>query len=303
VRRIFALALVLCAGAVVLSVDSLRAQAAKAAQRTPAPPAPPASPAPPAGLVLGDQLLVTWYGNPNSNRMGILGERKGAALADGLKAQAAEYQKLTTKRVVPAYHVVATVAQATAYQDGKYRRRESPAILRALLDAARANNFKLILDVQTGWSNVAAEVEALRPFLIEPDVYLALDPEFAMSGGIVPGKKIGSMPASEVNAGIDFLERIIREHNLPPKVFIVHQFTWNMLPNKAGIKKSSMVDVVLMMDGFGSPQLKRSTWRSILRQGSLPFMGFKLFYKQDTNVMTPAQVMALDPTPTVICYQ
>lgn len=270
------------------------------ALQTPAnPPSPPAR----AGAALVDQLMVTWYGNPNSNRMGILGELKGAALADGLRAQAAAYQKVTTKKVVPAYHVVAVVAQATAGRDGKYRRRETTAILRALLDAARANNFKLIVDIQTGWSNVADEVEALRPFLIEPDVHLALDPEFAMSGGIVPGKKIGSMPASEVNAGIDFLERIIKELNLPPKVLIVHQFTWNMLPDKAAIKKSSVVDVVLDMDGFGGRPLKLSTYRSVLKQGALPFTGFKLFYKQDTGLMTPAQVMALTPQPVVVIYQ
>jgi hypothetical protein len=270
-----------------------------AAKQAPAPP-----PAPPVGAVLTDQVLVTWYGNPNSSRMGILGEKKGAALAEGLKAQAAAYQKVTTKRVVPAYHVVAVVAQPTAGRDGKYRRRESPAILRRLLDEARANNFKLIVDIQTGWSNVADEVEALRPFLVEPDVYLALDPEFSMSGGpVVPGKKIGSMAASEVNAAIDFLERLIKEANLPPKVLIVHQFTWNMLPDKAAIKKSSVVDIVLDMDGFGGRPLKISTYRSVLRQGALQFTGFKLFYKQDTNLMTPEQVLGLTPSPAVVIYQ
>jgi hypothetical protein len=300
-----------CRLAVLLGSTAFAQTKAPARPATPAPakapakaaaPAPPPAPTAPA-VVLRDEVWVTWYGNPNSNRMGILGERRGAALANGLKEQAAAYQKVTTKRVVPAYHVVATVAQATAQRDGTYRRRESPAILRRLLDDARANNFKLIVDIQTGWSNVADEVEALRPFLVEPDVHLALDPEFSMSGGIVPGKKIGSMPASEVNAAIDFLEKLITDHKLPPKVLIIHQFTWNMLPDKANIKQSSMIDIVLDMDGFGGRPLKLSTYRSILKQGALPLTGFKLFYKQDTNLMTPAQVMGLTPSPAVVIYQ
>jgi hypothetical protein len=32
-------------------------------------------------------------------------------------------------------------------------------------------------------------------------------------------------------------------------------------------------------------------------------MGFKLFYKQDKNLFSPAQVMALKPPPAVIIYQ
>src|ERR1041385_4241617 len=72
-----------------------------------------------AGSVLDDNILVTWYGNPHSNRMGILGERKGDDLANGLKAQAAEYQKLTTKHVMIAYHLVTVVAQAAPGADGK----------------------------------------------------------------------------------------------------------------------------------------------------------------------------------------
>ena len=260
------------------------------------------------GLILNDHLLVTWYGNPNSNRMGILGERKGAELAAGLKQQAAAYAKLTTKQIMIAYHLVAVVAQGAPGADDKYRRRESPKIMRALLEDARANGFKLIVDVQPGHSTVADEVNWLKPFLAEPDVYLALDPEFSMIDGIVPGKKIGIMRAADINAGIEIVERIIQENHLPPKVVIVHQFTWNMLPDKLKVRSSSLVDVVLDMDGFGDRTLKLSTYRAVLRQVPIrstgfEFMGFKLFYKQDTNLMSPANVMALKPTPSVIIYQ
>lgn len=266
------------------------------------------------GAVLAENLLVTWYGNPWSPRMGILGERKGDDLATGLKEQAGAYRSVTNKHVLAAYHLVAVVAQAEPGRDGQYRRRESVSVIRRLLDEARANGFKLVLDVQPGWSTVAEEIAWLRPFLQEPDVYLALDPEFTMPQGgdpgsrKPPGRAIGTMRGEDVNAALDVLEAIITAARLPPKVLIVHQFTWNMLPDKQTIRPSRLVDVVLDMDGFGARALKLSTYRSILRQTPLEstgfrFTGFKLFYKQDTGLFTPAQVMALTPQPAVVIYQ
>ena len=287
-------------------------------QTAPAPAAAPAS----TQSFLGDNLLVTWYGNPWSKRMGILGERKGADLAAGLKEQAAAYQKLTTKHVIPAYHLVAVVAQADAGADGKYRRRETTKVIRQMLDEARANGFKLILDVQPGWSTVAEEVTFLKPFLMEPDVYLGLDPEFSMledsvrvaHGGKpmgvrkVTGTIIGTMLGQDVNAALDIVEQIVTENHLPPKVVIVHQFTWNMFPNKQVVRSSKILDVVLDIDGFGPRTLKLSTYRAVIKQTPLEatafkFMGVKLFYKQDTNLFTPADVMALKPSPAVVIYQ
>ena len=64
-----------------------------------------------------------------------------------------------------------------------------------------------------------------------------------------------------------------------------------------------LLDVVLSVDGFGGQALKRSTYRACMRQGMLPFSGFKLFYLQDTNLLEPAQVMALTPSPALIIYQ
>ena len=252
--------------------------------------------------VLSDHLLVTWYGNPRTGRMGILGRHSGNALAQGLRKQADEYARVSGKKVIPAYHLVAVVAQSHAWRDGTWRRRETHATIRSLLAQARASNFKLILDVQRGRSTTTAELEYLRPHLEQPDVYLALDPEFAMGDGETPGRRIGRMTAAEVNDAIDFLERIIRDCKLPPKVLIVHQFTINMLRDKKSIRPSSLVDVVLDVDGFGDRPLKRAMYATIMRQ-PLAYPGIKLFYLEDTNLMTASDVMALDPQPSVIIYQ
>lgn len=253
--------------------------------------------------MLANHLLVTWYGNPHSSRMGVLGQKTGTARADALRQQAAAYQKLTPKKVLMAYHLVAVVAQPSPGADGMYRRRESTAVIRGLLDEARANGFRLVLDVQPGRSSVRAEVAALRSFLEEPDVDLALDPEFALTEPDVPGRKIGAMRAADINGAIDLLEQMIVDEDLPAKVLIVHQFRWEMLPDKAKVRTSALVDIVLNMDGFGSQPLKLATYRTIDRQGRFAFTGFKLFYQQDSQLYSPAQVMSLSPVPSVVVYQ
>jgi hypothetical protein len=162
-----------------------------------------------ADSFLESRLLVTWYGNPHSAAMGVLGQSSGAERAEALRRQAAAYEPLTSKSVVAAYHLVAVVAQRAASADGKWRRRESPAVIRALLEEARGEGFMLVLDVQLGRSAIEGELEYLRPFLSEPDVHLALDPEFDMNEGQVPGRQRGHTHAADVNAALDFLEHVM----------------------------------------------------------------------------------------------
>lgn len=258
---------------------------------------------PAADSLLEDHLLVTWYGNPHSSQMGVLGQSTGAARVTALRRQAAAYVPLTRKTVVPAYQLVAVVAQPTAGADGKWRRRESFDVIRALLDEARANGLLLVLDVQSGHARIEDEIEHLRPFLLEPDVHLALDPEFDMSDVQVPGRHLGHTHAIDINRALDALEGIVGSRGLPPKVVIIHQFTLAMLPDKPEIRQRPRIDLVLDMDGFGSQALKLSSYRAIVRQCALTFAGFKLFYRQDTNLFSPQQVMRLSPAPSVVIYQ
>lgn len=256
----------------------------------------------PKQSLLADHVLITWYGNPRSTRMGALGEQSGEARIARFRKQADAYAAVSPKKVLMAYHLVAVVAQCTAGSDEKWRRRETTDVIQALLDEARANGFRLVLDIQPGRSTVAAEVAALEPFLKEPDVDLALDPEFSMTDCEIPGKQIGALSAADVNGALDALETIIAANRLPPKILVVHQFRLDMLPDKKKIRTSHVVDTVLMMDGLGSQSLKLASYRAVMRQ-PLEFAGIKLFYKQDRGLFTPAQVLALRPTPSVVIYQ
>ena len=235
--------------------------------------------------------------------MGVLGRHRGRELAAGLRKQAEHYAGLTNKKIIAAYHLVAVIAQPTAGRDDMSRRRETHETIRGLLDEARAHDFKLILDVQPGHSTVKDELAYLRPYLEQPDVHLALDPEFAMPKGVMPGRKIGSLAASQVNDAIEFLDAIVRERTLPPKVLIVHQFTIGMLADKQHIGDSPLVDVVIDVDGFGDPPLKRAMYTAVIKRHPREYAGFKLFYREDTGLLSAEDVMKLQPQPAVVIYQ
>ncbi len=255
-----------------------------------------------APRLLDANLMVTWYGNPRCAAMGVLGRDKGRARAQALRRQAEGYAPLTAKRILPAYHLVAVVAQNSCGADRQWRRRETADEIDALLTEAREHGYHLVLDIQPGHSTVGQEVAALLPWLRQPDVHLALDPEFDMAPGETPGRQIGRMSAADINGAIETLESLIRNGPLPPKVLIVHQFRLDMLPDKSRIRQSPLVDVVLDMDGFGPPALKRASYRAVMRE-PLAYAGLKLFYEQDRDLLTPQEALAFAPVPSVVIYQ
>jgi hypothetical protein len=159
-----------------------------------------------------------------------------------------------------------------------------------------------------GKSTVEAEIQRLRPFLENPDVHLAIDPEFAMAtSGKVPGSKIGTLDAKDVNYAVNFLDEIARSKNLPPKVLIVHRFTRPMVTNAKDIRPTPHVQVVMDMDGWGPPWLKFDSYHDYIKKEPVQFTGFKLFFHNDTKkgdlMLTPSEVLRLTPRPLYIQYQ
>lgn len=247
---------------------------------------------------------VTYYGNPLSKRMGILGEIEPKAMMDRLEQQAVEWRVADPSvRTQPALELVATVASNTPGQGGLYRTRMPDAVIQKVVDWARSRGWPVILDIQIGHSTVRAEVERLRPFLEQPDIHLALDPEFDMPKGRVPGTRIGTSDAEDVNVAIIMLAQMVEEKKLPPKLLLVHRFTEEMLMRYQLVRLDPRVQVSIIMDGFGSPALKRKIYRVIVKREPVQFGGFKLFYKNDKPLMKPAEVLEMDPVPSVIIYQ
>jgi hypothetical protein len=210
--------------------------------------------------------------------------------------------------VVPALHLIVTVAQGAPGKGGLYRLQMRDSMVNEIYAWAKSRHGLLFIDVQVGKSTVQAELPRLRPFLENPDVHLAIDPEFAMApSGKVPGTKIGTLDASDVNWAVNFLDEIGRAKNLPPKILIVHRFTRKMVTNAAQIRFTPHVQVVMDMDGWGPPWLKFDSYHDYVKAEPVQFTGFKLFYHNDTKkgdpLLTPAEVLRLNPKPLYIQYQ
>jgi hypothetical protein len=236
--------------------------------------------------------------------MGILGALEPEAMLDRLEQQAKEYADADPcTPVIPALHVVAVVAQPAPGGDRKYRTRTPDSLIERVARWAQSRNALLFLDIQPGQGGVGAEVQRLEPFLRRPGVHVALDPEFALSGTRAPGDVIGSLSAEDVNDVVDRLARIVAENALPPKVLVVHRFTQAMLSGRERIRLDPRVQIVIDMDGFGAPALKRDAYNAFVGGQLIQFTGFKLFYQLDRPLMTARQVLALKPAPHFILYQ
>jgi hypothetical protein len=274
----------------------------------PAPVWPVKGPAPLPGSILPQKRIVAYYGNPLSKRMGILGELPPDQMLARLDREVAKWSAADpTTSVQPALHLIAVVAQGTPGKDSTYRYRAVPELIEKVYGWAKQRGAILFLDVQIGKSTLEAELAPLVPSLQRPDVHLGIDPEFAMTKGGLPGRRVGTYDAKHINYAIDLLSDLVARNHLPPKVLVVHRFTGPMVTNAQSIKLDPRVQVVMNMDGWGPPYGKRATWSRYIYPYPVQYTGFKLFYHNDTKaghaLMTPKDVLALDPKPLYIQYQ
>jgi hypothetical protein len=246
--------------------------------------------------------IVAFYGNPQDPQLGTLGIGSPAAAAARLKKVAARYAT-PDRPVLPAMELLATVANAAPGDDGLYRSRITNAIIRRYLKAARAIGAELILDIQPGRAAFMPEARHLERWLREPDVSLALDPEWHVGATELPGQVIGSVDAGEVAAVGDWLDRLTQRLDLPQKVLVVHQFTEGMIKRRQLLHPYKSVAVVLNTDGFGTGVVKAAKYREFAKLSGFAFNGFKLFFVEDTGLMSPRRVLHLRPAPDMVVYE
>jgi hypothetical protein len=269
------------------------------------------TPAPLPGSLLPKKRIVAFYGNPLSKRMGILGEIPYDQMLAKLDTVVGWWKAADPSTpVMPALHLIVSVAQGAPGKDSMYRQRSDPDLIEKIYGFAKQKGAITILDIQAGKSTLQEEIPALLPFLQRPDVHLGVDPEFYMHHnreGRAPGAKIGAMDAADINYAIDQLAQIVTKYKLPPKVLIVHRFTQNMLQNADEIKLDPRVQVVINMDGWGQPWLKFDTYATCEASEPVQFTGFKIFFHNDTRkgdkILAPIEVLALRPRPLYIQYQ
>lgn len=265
-------------------------------------------PLPKAGAILPHKRIIAYYGNPNSKRMGVLGEYEPQEMLRRLDREVAQWNAADPSHPVqPALHLIVSVAAGDPTGDGKWRRRMGDEMIEKVYGWAKSRNAILFLDIQTGWSDYPSEVPRLMKWLEKPDIHLGIDPEFNMPDGVKPGAKIGSVTADEINWVSGQLAKLVREKNLPPKVLVVHRFTRPMVKGSKSIQLRPEVQIVMHMDGWGGPWLKYDSYKDYILQEPVQYTGFKLFYGNDTKkgdkVLTARELVQLVPAPIYIQYQ
>jgi hypothetical protein len=249
-----------------------------------------------------DRRVVAFYGNPRDDELGALGIGTPAQAGRRLVKQAKPYDR-TSRRILPAMELISTVATAAPGPSGLYRDRLAFPTIRRYLKAARRVQALLVLDIQPGRGEFGPEIERLEPFLREPDVGLALDPEWHVGPDQRPGEVIGSTDADVVNSAATFLAHLVRRYDLPEKLLLVHRFTDDMIARPQRLKQARGVQTVVNVDGFGSNTVKVAKYKSFVAGTPGMRRGFKLFYEEDVKTMSPKGVMALLPRPDVVVYE
>jgi hypothetical protein len=248
--------------------------------------------------------VVAYYGAPQDPQLGELGIGTPARAAAKLERRAKKYSP-GGRPLLPAFELISTVASGSPETGGLYSTRQSHAVIDRYLAAARKARTLLILDIQPGHADFMNEVRALYPYLEYPDVGIALDPEWKVPADQVPGKVIGSTDSAVVNQVSAYMDGIVRTHRLPQKLLVVHQFTNDMIQRKELLTQRPGVALTLNIDGFGDQPVKIAKYGEFMRapEERRFHAGFKLFFHEDTNLMSPKQVLRLRPPPEFVVYE
>jgi hypothetical protein len=249
-----------------------------------------------------DYRVVAFYGAPGFRFPGTLGVGSPEQAARRLLKQARPYGR-QGRRIMPAFELVATFARRDPTEGGLYRECQPERVIRRYLQAARRVRAMLVVNIQPGRSTFIEEVRRLRPYLEQPDVGVALDPEWNVGPQGIPGRTIGSVDAATVNQVSAYLSGISQRHELPQKILIVHRFTKQMIRNERRLKQRRRVRVTVNFDGFGPRAVKVRRYERFARRRDRIHNGITLFYERDTSLLTPARVTRLRPRPDLIAYE
>jgi len=273
-------------------------------------PSPPPPPPPPPELPRGGRTLFPTYrlvgycGTPGAAALGRLtGDLDAAAAA--IEAEAARFAG--GRQVLPVFELIATLVHGRPGRDGTYRTRVGDDVVQQYLDAARRHRALLVLNIQPGRADFLPEVQAYERWLREPDVGVAMDPEWAVEPGQVPGRTYGRTTGAELDSVAGYLSGLVAAGNLPEKPMIFHQVAPSIVRDEAALQPHPGVAIIRSVDGIGAPAAKVATWGRVTA-GKAPHVlgGFKLFYDEDVRqgpLMTGPEVLALLPQPEYVLFE
>jgi hypothetical protein len=249
--------------------------------------------------------LLALYGFPGTPSLGALGQQDLTESIARIRGIAAAYRPLSGAPVVPAFEIIATVAQSSPGPARTYSYESTVGSLLPWVRRANASGMYVVLDLQPGRANLLAQAKRYEQLLKLPDVGLALDPEWKLRPGQLPLQQIGNVDITEVNSVIRWLAWLTARYHLPQKLLVLHQFRLSMITDEQRLDTGhDDIAIVIHMDGQGTPAVKLNTWNAVV--GSAPpgvFFGWKNFYDKDHPTLSPLQTMANTPQPVMISYQ
>ncbi|HEY5651316.1 MAG TPA: hypothetical protein VIW46_07700, partial [Acidimicrobiia bacterium] len=254
--------------------------------------------------LLAETRFVAFYGNPTTGALGVLGEQGPQATLERMAPIVDEYAA-DGALTVPTFEIIATVADAPPGDDGNYSAEMGPELIRPWVEVATANDGYVVLDLQPGRSDFLTQAQRYEEFLRLPNVGLALDPEWRLGPNEFHLRQIGSVDSAEIDLVSDWLAGIVREESLPQKLFIVHQFRFDMIEGREQIELRPELATVIQMDGQGPLPTKYETFGALTGPADADRFawGWKNFYDEDSPMATAAQVLALDPLPVFVSFQ
>ncbi|AIG64260.1 hypothetical protein CATYP_06110 [Corynebacterium atypicum] len=257
-------------------------------------------------LVFPGRRMVALYGHPSGGALGVMGERPPAESVEFVRDLARQYQEADPEEtMVPAFEIITTVAASTPGPDGDFSNEADPAELTAYIDAITEAGGYAVLDLQPGRARLLDQAKRYEELLTRPNVGLALDPEWKIGPDEQPLARVGHVEAREISEVAEWLAGLVREHDLPQKALVVHQFQAQMIRDRETVDTShAELAYVLHADGHGDPQTKFATW-NVLRQDLDPvwFMAWKNFFDEDQPMFNAEQTFAIDPRPWFVSYQ
>jgi hypothetical protein len=249
----------------------------------------------------GGKFLVAYYGTAETGALGVLGETDPDQMQRRVRRAAKPFAR-KHQPVQVVYELIVSIADRYPGKGGDYSHDIPRAEVQKYIDAAHRHGALLLLDLQPGRSDFLTIAKRWAWALKDPYVGLALDPEWRMGKHAVPGLRIGSVGAGEVNRVSAWLRDLVARHRLPQKLFVLHQFRTDMIRDIGAIKPRRGLVMVQHVDGFGTPGQKLDTFHAVARPRQF-FMGFKLFYDEDVHRMSAAEVRRINPRVRFVSFQ
>jgi hypothetical protein len=247
---------------------------------------------------------VAFYGHPVTTGLGVLGHQGPEETLARMEPLLAEYAA-DGYQVIPTFEMIASVASASATDDGDYSFEWPISTFEAWVKVAEENGMYIVLDLQPGREDFLTQAKQYEELLKLPFVGLALDPEWRIGPDQVHLVQTGQVSAAEVNTVVDWLADLVRDNGLPQKLILVQQFQSRMILDRETLKQRPELQMIIQMDGQGPIPTKDDTY-GFLTEGTEDAhwrWGWKNFFEMDPVTATPEYTIGKVPVPVFVSYQ